>query len=63
MSATATKTANFVSVATAARTLGVSEATVRRRLDDGSLLGFRLGATRRVLRSQLDRLVAPERHA
>lgn len=56
MSATATKS-SVVTVATAARRLGVSEATIRRRVDDGSLAGFRLGAVRRVLRSELDRLL------
>jgi excisionase family DNA binding protein len=55
MSATATKS-DFVSVATAARTLAVSQATIRRRVDDGTLAGFRLGDVRRVLRSELDRL-------
>lgn len=51
-------TRDFVSVATAARKLAVSEATVQRRVDDGTLAGFRLGSVRRVLRSEIDRLAA-----
>jgi excisionase family DNA binding protein len=55
MSATATKSP-FVSVKTAADRLGVSQATIRRRVDDGTLAGYRLGAIRRVAASELERL-------
>lgn len=49
-----------MSVAFAARALGVSEATIRRRLDDGRLRGYKLGPTRRVLRSDLERVAGKE---
>jgi excisionase family DNA binding protein len=55
MSATATKR-DFVSVKTAALRLAVSEATIRRRVDDGTLLGYKLGSVRRVAASELERL-------
>jgi excisionase family DNA binding protein len=66
MSATvsrASKRSAVVSVRTAAAVLGISEASVRRRVDDGSLAGFRLGSTRRVLRSELDRLLDRQERA
>jgi excisionase family DNA binding protein len=46
----------FVTVREAAETLDVSPETIRRRLDDGSLLGHRLGSVRRVAASELERL-------
>lgn len=61
MSVTRAKGDNVVTVRQAARTLGVSEATIRRRVDDGQLAGFRLGTVRRVLRSELDRLTVDDR--
>jgi excisionase family DNA binding protein len=66
MSATASRTSKksaVVSVRTAAAVLGISEASVRRRVDDGQLAGFRLGSTRRVLRSELERLTHDEGQA
>jgi excisionase family DNA binding protein len=59
MSVTSTKPAT-VTVAQAARRLGVSEATVRRRIDDGELAGFRLGSIRRVLATEIERLTVRE---
>jgi excisionase family DNA binding protein len=56
VNATATKN-DFVTVKTAALRLAVSEATIRRRVDDGTLLGYRLGSIRRVAASELDRLL------
>jgi excisionase family DNA binding protein len=55
--ATTDKSSSVVNVAAAAKALGVSQATVRRRIDDGSLAGFRLGCVRRVLRSELARIL------
>jgi hypothetical protein len=48
MTATATTESAFVSVKTAARVLGISEASVRRRIDDGpaTRLQARLDAPR-----------------
>jgi excisionase family DNA binding protein len=40
----------------AATRLRVSEETIRRRFDDGSLRGFRLGSVRRIFASELERL-------
>jgi hypothetical protein len=62
MTATATESA-FVSVKTAAR---VSESQRRASgagLTTAQLRGFRLGSTRRVLRSELDRLLDPKAEA
>jgi excisionase family DNA binding protein len=39
----------------------VSDETVRRRCDDGSLRAVRLGSVRRVFASELDRLFAEPR--
>lgn len=51
------KTRAFVSVSEAAEALCVSPATVRRSVDDGRLVGYRLGGTRKVLRSAVQELV------
>jgi excisionase family DNA binding protein len=45
----------------AAARLRVSEETVRRRFDDGSLRGFRLGSVRRIFASELERLNPEDR--
>jgi excisionase family DNA binding protein len=58
MSVTATK--STMTVRQAACELGVSEATIRRRVDDGSLRGFRLGSIRRVLASEVERILHDE---
>jgi len=51
-------TSRAVDVATAARTLGVSEYLVRRMIDDGSLRAIRLGRLLRIPSSALDELLA-----
>jgi excisionase family DNA binding protein len=57
MSATPVKSGAFVTVKTAATMLEISDASVRRRVDDGELAGFRLGGVRRVSRSAIERLL------
>jgi excisionase family DNA binding protein len=47
----------FVTVAQAAETLCVSPETIRRRMDDGLLKGYRLAGVRRIFASELDRFI------
>lgn len=63
MSHTALESQNahaLLTVAEAARRLRVSEETIRRRVDDGTLAAVRLGSVRRVFASELDRLLETE---
>ena len=46
----------LLTVRECASRLRVSEETIRRRVDDGSLASVRLGSVRRVFASELDRL-------
>jgi excisionase family DNA binding protein len=54
---------NLLTVAETAHRLRVSEETVRRRFDDGSLRGVRLGSVRRILANEIDRLLDDSAHA
>ena len=51
----------LLTVREAAGRLRVSEETIRRRVDDGTLAAVRLGSVRRVFASELDRLADTER--
>lgn len=46
----------YVSVATAATLLGISGRTVRRRVADGTIPGFKVGGLLRLRRADLDLL-------
>ncbi|HEY7060488.1 MAG TPA: helix-turn-helix domain-containing protein [Chloroflexota bacterium] len=53
----------FVSVAAAAKLLGVHTATIRRWVDSGTLRAYRLGPRRLLLkREDLERLITPAHH-
>jgi excisionase family DNA binding protein len=47
----------FLTVTEAAQTLDVSPETIRRRMDDGLLKGYRLAGVRRVFASEVNRLL------
>jgi len=49
----------LLTVREVATRLRVSEETVRRHFDEGTLAGVKLGSVRRVFASELDRLVQP----
>lgn len=49
----------LLTVREVATRLRVSEETVRRHFDDGTLAGVKLGSVRRVFASELERLVQP----
>lgn len=51
-----THTSRFVSVAEAARVYGCSPATIRRRIEDGTLTAYRLGS--RTIRLDLEQAQA-----
>lgn len=55
--------AGLLTVREVAGRLRVSEETVRRRFDDGSLKGVKIGSVRRILASELDRLVDEQEQA
>jgi len=47
----------FLTVREFARAVDVSEETIRRRCDDGTIRAIRLGSVRRIFASELDRLL------
>lgn len=47
----------FLTVAEAAATLDVSPETIRRRMDDGLLRGYKLHGVRRVFASEVNRIL------
>jgi excisionase family DNA binding protein len=51
------KTRAFVTVREAAETLDVSPETIRRRMDDGLLKGYRLAGVRRIFASEISRVL------
>ncbi len=56
MNRTPRESPTFLTVNEFAQALRVSDETVRRRFDDGDLLGVRLGSVRRIFASELERL-------
>jgi excisionase family DNA binding protein len=51
----------FIALSTAAEAFDVSTKTLRRRIDDGTLPGYKIGGLTRVREDDLDRLIRPIR--